>query len=368
MRYMVQRVGTNEWLDKNLPLEEVTRTEELSGPGVLTGRVEPELRDQIANDGFRVLEDYASLVYAVDEDTGEIGSCGLVIPPTPHEETGMNLTAPGLSAYPQGYLFSDSRLWGVQVDPIVVYRDLWDWVQAQPQSDLGVQVVGTEFSSVRIGDNEEPYRLEWFELPDVGAEMDTLVGLTPFDYVHEHVWADDAQEVAEHRIRIGHPRLGRARDDLRFAQGENISGAVQASTSEEYANDVIGIGNGEGAEMIVSRAAVDDGRLRRTRTITDKTIKNQDHLDDLTRRELLRVSPTLDLSEVTVEDHPNAPLGSFLLGDDILVETWLPTYGDIRLWVRVLAITVADTDPGYATLAVQRSSAFLYSPTVEVSS
>ena len=211
-----------------------------------------------------------------------------------------------------------------------------------------------------IGDNENPYRLEWFESPDLGAAIDDLATNTPFDYVEDH-WFKTETTVA-HRITVAWPRAGTFRDDLRFALGENIIDTVPVSTSEEYANDIIGIGNGEGATLVYGRAAVSDGRLRRTRTLTDKTITNVATLQSRIQRALMTVSPTLDLSTVTIKDHPNARIKSINVGDDIRVMTYLPTYGDVDMWVRVLSIGESDDVPGVAVLGVQRSTAFDYNP------
>jgi hypothetical protein len=198
--------------------------------------------------------------------------------------------------------------------------------------------------------------------------MDTLAGQTPFDYLEEHTWADPGRrDFVTHTVRLGHPRLGRARDDLRFVEGENIITKVTAGSSDNYANDVIGIGNGDGAEMIHSQATVDDGRLRRTKFITDKTITRQTHMDDVTRNHLLRLSPALDVTEVVIAESRNAPIGAIMLGDDIEVQVRIEAYGNVRMWLRVLSITEADEESGFAVLGTQRSSAFLYNPTTEVS-
>ena len=368
MRYLAQRVGTGEWIDRDLPLSNVDRTRELDGPGVINATVDPELRQMFHTDGLRVLEDWGTLLYACDDDTGRIQSAGIVAPPTAHDETAQTISAIGFAGYPQGYIRTESTPAYIQVDPITMAIAQWEWMQDQPQSDLGVTIVGdlTTNGRVKIGDNEEPYRLRFVEAPDLGAEIDNLAGSTPFNYVEEHEWANSAMQVVNHRIRIGYPRLGRQRSDLRFALGENIVSTVTAGTAEEYANDVLGIGNGDGAAMVWDRVSVNDGRLRRTKVLTDKTIKNKTVMKDRLRNHLARLSPTLDISEVQIVNHYNAAISAIALGDDIFVQTEIPTYGDVAMWVRVLSITVNDEDPSYAALGTQRSSAFLYNPSESV--
>lgn len=377
MRYLAQRVNTGEWLDRDLPLANVERTRELSGPGSITATIDPELRRMFHTDGLRLLEDWTTAIYAAD-DNGQVRNCGLVMPPTRYEGSSTQLTCAGFSSYPHGYKYTGARLWGPQEgdgtvgkpeiprpDPVVIFRDHWEWIQAQQDSDLGVTVVGDLTSNVRIGDYENPYRLRWWEIPDLGQELDTLAAETPFDYVEEHAWADAEHLEVDHRIRLGWPRLGRRRDDLRFADGENIAVAVAAGTSEEYANDVIGIGNGEGRKMVWARATKRDGRLRRTKILTDKTAR-QDRMDRRVTAHLERLSATLDVESVAIIDHPNARISSIDPGDDIYIQVEVPSYGDVAMWVRVLGIA-QDEDEHRAVLQTRRSTAFIYNSTEEVS-
>jgi hypothetical protein len=310
-------------------------------------------------------------VYAADDD-GRIRNGGIFVDAT-YEDAALRANCPGFATYPHGYIYTDQRLWGpnsaspvlAHPDPLVIVQDHWNWIQTQQDSDLGVQVVGDLKSTVRIGSYEEPYRLVSWEVPDLGAEIDNLAQATPFDYVEEHAWVDpDTRQAVSHTIRLGWPRLG-GRSSLRFAEGENIIAPLTAATSAGgFANDVIGIGNGEGRSMVQSRSTVRDGRLRRQRVVTDKT-RGQASMDRLTQAIRLRSADTLDIASVTVRDHPNAPLSALEVGDDIWVEGTVPAYGDVELWVRVLSITEDDTGD-VAVLATTRSSAFIYSSTVEV--
>ena len=59
-----------------------------------------------------------------------------------------------------------------------------------------------------------------------------------------------------------------------------------------------------------------------------------------------------------VMDHPNAPLGSWQLGDDVLVRADLPWLGEVEVWVRITGWSL--TGESTATLTVQRSDLFRY--------
>lgn len=383
MRYLAQRVGTGEWLHRDLPLSAVERTRTLSGPSTIQATLTPGLRHATHTDGLRILEDWGTFIYAAQTDrngrTGPIVCAGIYIDAT-YEGDTQQFTAPGFATYPHGTIFEDARLWGPDVgsgteenpekprpDPLQIVQDHWAWIQSMPDADLGVRVVGDLASSERIGDYEAPYRLQWWEMPDLGAEIDRLAAETPFDYVEEHEWVDETQQEVDHRIRIGWPRIGRRRDDLRFAEGENIIVPLTGpSTGASSGNNIIGIGNGEGAKMVQSRASVRNGRLRRTVVVTDKT-KGQAEMDNLVRDLAGRLQPTLDITSVAIKDHRNARISAIAPGDDILVQGMLPSYGQGSMWVRVLAITENDDTPGQAVLTTKRSSSFLYSTTTEVS-
>jgi hypothetical protein len=379
LRYLAQRIGTGEWLDRDLPLVDVERTVTLSGPGSITATVNPEMWRLFHSDGLRLLEGWATYLY-VEDDNHNLTDCGIVLPPISYEGEATTLTAAGVATYPHGYLYDSARLWGPSVgtgttaapqfpapDPIRIVQDHWNWIQSRPDSNLGVTLVGDLSSTTRVGTFEEPYRLNQYEYPDLGQQIDDLATQTPFDYVEEHAWASEAQLAAVHQIRLGFPRLGTRRDDLRFADGENIGAVVAATTPEDYANDVIGIGRGAGTSMVVSRSTVSDGRLRRTKVLTNKTA-TQAAMNTATLLYQQKLSAnTLDVGALTVIDHPNAPLSDIDLGDDVFVQTEIPAYGNVALWLRVIGITRSD-NPQVATLTTQRSTSFIYNTVEELSS
>ena len=377
MKYLARRLtGDRAWLHNDLPLSNVQRTRALSGPGGIAADIEPELRERIAEDGRPVIEDWNTIIYAVDEEKpGQpIVNHGIVIPPTTWEEAATRLTCAGVSCYPQGMTFDTERFWGPgnsnpktkapeipRPDPLQIVQDLWDYLQAQPNSDLGVVLTGDLRSGVRIGTYDDPYRLVWWESPDIGDEIDKLAESTPFDYIEDAAWVGEAMDEVAHTVRIGWPRLGGRREDLRFVLNENIVSSDPAESPGAYANDVLGIGNGEGRTMVMSRSTVLDGRLRRTKIVTDKTL-GQYALNRLTVSVRERSSSDPDIASVKVREHPNAPLASIVPGDDIYIQTHIPAYGPVRQWSRVMAVTEAD-DSDEATLTLRRVGAFLYSPT-----
>lgn len=395
MRYMARRILSGEWIDRDLPLVEGENTRVLNGPSLIGGKVPPEFNRHLWNDGMRLAEDWATMIYAVDEDTGDILNSGIVLPPTSYEETSAAIQCAGVMSYAQGYIYTASRLWGPALgepdlygffgniykygtpdlprpDPIEIFADHWEWIQQQQDSNLDVTITGD--TSTRgpngeprspIGNYEEPYRLAWYGAPDLGQEMSNLAEITPFDYIEEADWANEVHTDVSHEIRVGYPRHGRRRDDLRFAVGENvvITPAVQSLAGQ--ANHIIGIGNGEaGPSMVASSVGRVDGRLRRTRVYTNKTITDIEIMRRRLAMQWSALDQRFDVTAVAISDHPNARISSIQLGDDIWLEFDHPEYGEIGLWVRVLSITTGD-DSGAAVLTTSASNLFNYNPIEE---
>jgi hypothetical protein len=366
VRYHAQRILTGEWLHRDLPLSDGVTTRALSGPGGITGSIEPELRDHKAADGLKLIEPWATAIYA--EDDGQIRGAGIVVEPQ-YTGDGLSVEAPGFTTYPHGLIYPKATNFH-RVDPLAVVRYIWQTIQEIPDGDLGIEVVGTDSTPETswIGNNAEPYGLVWWETPDCGGEIDNLAQSTPFDYIERHSWVGLVpKDAVSHRVEIGYPRLGRRRTDLRFAGGENVTNTVPVTESGTVlANDIIGIGRGEGAAMVKAQSTRRNGRLRRTVVLTDKTA-TKEQITRLVQLEDVKRQNVYDVSEVAITDHPNARIASIQPGDDILVRDTLPWLGDFQLWVRVLAIAEDETGDT-AVLSTRRSTAFTYSATVELTS
>lgn len=367
-RYIVQRVLTNEFLEWDLPIGDVAPEWELSGPGGLTGTISPDIGQLRTDDGRLLLEEWGSLIY--EEVDGQIRWGGIVVS-SGFDGPDWKIEAAGLSTYPHGMVFDD-EFTGVQVDPADVVRMIWAHLQGYPNGSLGVAVVGS--TPVRIGTDAEdvqfetgasenvkftagPYTLQWWDTPDCGTEIGNLASDAPFDWVERHYWDDG--DVIRHEITIAYPRAGRRRDDLAFVQGENISKVVTPSVDgDDYANEIVGIGAGEGQGALRRTAAVVDGRLRRTHVFAGKAISSVTRMDTAIARELQERQNALDISSIEVRDHENAPFGSWVVGDDIRVQATVPWLGDVDLWCRI--VSWQRTSDSTATLRLARSDSFTY--------
>jgi hypothetical protein len=229
--------------------------------------------------------------------------------------------------------------------------------------DPTYQAVGTHTASVPAYDivAAAPYQLTWWSDVDCGREIDSLAGDVPFDYVEAFAWNTDRTAVV-HRIELGHPRAGRLRTDLRFAHGENLIEAfVVREVVDGYASQIVVRGKGEGRDAVRGYAGTRDARrVRRVVTVTDQTVGLTTRADAIAATELRKRTGQLTVGQVVIADtHPNAPIGSYAVGDDIIVDAPISYLGDVRLTHRITAFTWAP-DAGTVSLELARSDSFVY--------
>jgi len=399
-RYIAQRATTGAFLDLELPLHRDELSWELSGAGALRATASPDVGNLRAADGRLVLEEWGTLIYA--EADGQIRWGGIVIS-SKFNGADWTIEAAGFSTYPNGQPYTGVYT-KTGVDPAVAVAHIWDHLQSFPDGDLGLRVTGDRTAALvglptgpvslaqvsrqvwdylrargwntRPGDSSriyppdydgdvppradddplEPYSLLWWEAPDCGSEISSLASETPFDYVERHYWNGDT---IAHELEIGYPRLGRRRTDLAFIQGDNVADVVTPEfDGDAYANAVIGLGAGEGQGALRRSTAVRDGRLRRATVYSAKDVATASRLDSAIGAELRRRLDTLTISSVSVRDHPNARIGSWELGDDVLIQATIPWLGDVALWCRITGWTL--TSESTATLSLARSDSFTY--------
>jgi hypothetical protein len=204
----------------------------------------------------------------------------------------------------------------------------------------------------------EPYELLWYEHPNCGEEVDSLAKSTPFDWVERHSWGPGKESIV-HEIEIAYPRFGRLRDDLVFVQEDNATAVfVVDSNGDEFANHIVGLGAGEGQDMLRGEIWENDDRLLVDSVYADKAITDPSRLDAMIADELCARRAGIRITSLDVIDHPNAPLGSWQLGDDVTVRAHVPWLGEISLRVRILGWSLTGEDT--ATLEVERSDFYRY--------
>lgn len=207
----------------------------------------------------------------------------------------------------------------------------------------------------------KPYVLQWWNDTDVGSEIANLAKQSPIDMAESWEWNADKLGV-KHHLKLGYPRLGTRRADLRFAEDENLLAAVLLrETPDLYASEILFRGAGEGRDGIRALSGKPDPkRIRRYKTINDKTVTDKVRAQANADDEYRRRTALLTITEITIDStHPNAPMGSFSLGDDILVQCWIPYIGDVKLWHRIVSYTWRP-DQDSVVIQLRRSEQFVY--------
>ncbi|WP_346100369.1 hypothetical protein [Streptomyces olivaceiscleroticus] len=330
---------------------------ELNGPGSLTGKLSP----RFLNSDFDAVMPTVALIYA--EADGFIRWGGLVWQ-LEAEDRELRLEAAGWSSYLNRRHDHHGELRGrgpyVNADPCKVIRDIWAYAQEQPDGNLGVTVDATN-SSVKVGTPAEPWHSYWYEAPKLGDHVDDLVGEDGAPQYTCHTEYQTNGSVRR-RIVLGYPRLGTRRTDISFKSGVNIVAAPKpVFDGDEYANVVIGTGSGEGT---ATRFAVDpkrNGGLRMEYVLQLPTVNGTDTLGRRIAAERKRRIWMGEVDEIVVRDHPNAPLGSWQIGDDVhvtAVSAWRTWSG----WSRILAESYRPSEaPDQAVLSLARADSFHYS-------
>lgn len=366
-RFLATRLhgdGTETLIAVDLPLTDRGITRAVSGPGGLSGTVPIEVARLVGQDGRPVLEPWACAVYA--ERDGLLVGAGLVTDKSlTMQGPTLALSTRGFSSYLEGMPYEGNSSW-VDEDPANLVRHAWGHVQGFAGGNLGM-VVDSTATPERVGEPEEdveftteegeeveftagPYRWNYWSTHDLGAEVDKLAQNTPLDYIESHSWNG---EQVDHRLRLGYPRVGRRRSDLRFVVGENVIEEPSVGVGL-WASEVTVLGAGEGRKMRSGRASVDrNGRLRRPAVVVDKSLQSNRACNQEASFEIAWRTGANETSTITVMDHPSAPIGSWTPGDEILLQgSGQGWNADLYQWVRILSDVIkVDTDRAVLTIA-----------------
>ncbi|NJA56751.1 hypothetical protein [Streptomyces sp. NEAU-H3] len=329
---------------------------EVNGPGSFSGTIAPRwLKANVTS-----LMPHKALIYA---EADALLRWGGLIWSVEAQEGEYRVEAASWSSYltARHDTHGELRARGpyVNQDPCKIIRDVWAYAQEQPDGNLGVIVDSTN-SSAKAGTPAEPWHSYWYETPVLADLVDGLVeeeGAPQYTCTSRFL----TNGSIEKRIRLGYPRLGARRTDIGFRSGVNITAAPKISYSgDDFANVIIGTGSGEGT---ATRYAVDparDGGLRMERVLALPTVNGTDVLGRRIAAERRIRQIMGDVEEITVRDHPSAPLGSWQIGDDVQVSVHTE-WADWTGWSRIIGDSYkpgenADT----ATLTLRRADTFHY--------
>jgi hypothetical protein len=355
-RYWTQHALTGVQLHPALPLEQAEFGNELNGPGELRATITP----RFVKANVSSLMPGKAVIYA--EADGFLRWGGLIwdIAATDGE---YQIEAAGWSSYLTARHDTHGELNArgpyVNQDPCKIIRDLWAYAQEQPDGNLGVTVDATS-SSATVGTPAEPWHSYWYETPNLGDHLDDLVseeGAPQYTCSCRYL----TNGTVEKRLQLGYPRLGARRTDIAFRTGVNIIDAPPVQyAGDDFANVIIATGSGEGTATRRVEAPSRDGGLRMEHVLALPTVNGTDVLGRRAAAELKRRRVLGQVESITVRDHPNAPLGSWQIGDDVHVTVnnqWVSWAG----WCRIIADSYRPSEsPDQAVLTLKRADAYHY--------
>lgn len=365
-RYILQAIdgsgNPGAILHPELPLTGVSVTTALNATDELTGTITPFSREIKP-----MLTEWGACIWA--EADGQIRGGGILV----HTETvgaAINLECMGLHGYAHGLPYTSNTSYnGVEVDPLDVYRVIWNYIQTATASNVGLQIpnlktglkIGVELAqgefdteSGPISFESGPYQLNFWETHDLGAAIDDLAADTPFQFREIHEWSGG---VITHRMDLAYPRFNVQRKDLRFVVGENV--IIQPTVTQagdEWASELQLLGAGEGRTMVRGSAVMPrGGRLRRVVVVEDKSIKSVTTAGTRAYNLLKARLEIGDITEFTVLDHDLAPMGSVRPGDEVFISLDYDWQEGEGFWVRVQSVQYSPDEGNNYVLTVLRS-------------
>lgn len=370
-RVIVQHARTREILIPDLTITNLVHQRVLSGPGDIQFDVNPE---DHSVDGW-VPKPWGHYIHLerVMQGKRRIWLSGIVQPSEIDPDNGtLHLKAKGFTCYPKGTPWLEDINWLANdiYDPIF---EIWDHLQHDfPNGDLGVELYPRKSGVIALpgyGFDGDLLNLNFFatfvrqsDKLDCGDYIDALAKDTPFDYVERSQWNADGTDILK-KIELGYPRLGLIQDELAFVIGENVlSAKPHMETQTDWVSDVGVSSFFPGLESSYELANADPERLRRYLDEQDGFIDSNERAAAWAHRRLARRQTPPYWEEITINpDHPNAPLGTFDVGDTIVVSGFMPWVGDITQAHKIIAIGCDDTKNEYR-LTLKAEGAFNYDP------
>lgn len=369
-RFIVEEAHTGRILSQDLVAQNPMVLRALSGPCQI--RMEVDTRDPSAV-GID-FKPWGLWIHVERYIQGErrIWASGLVQPSQVDKKTGIiQLVAQGFSSYPKKMPWLEN--WNpLACDIFEVVHKIWDHVQSFPNGDLGVTLYPAESGIIMLPGyafDGNIMNLNFYAMfiratdkQDCQDNIDKLARDMPFDYIEHSAWNVDFTGI-DKSLELGYPRAGVDQDNLAFILHENVLEAKpHIETEIDWVSDVIIDGWWPGTIYSSQLSNADPARYRRVTMEDDARINSNERAQAWARRKLAR-RQTPDYFESVIVDmeHPNAPFGSYDVGDRINVRGKIPPFGEIYQQHKIIAIAVNEADQT-CELTLKAEGAFNYDP------
>ncbi len=296
---------------------------------------------------------------------------GIVQPSDVDPNSGvLHLKAKGFAAYPKGIPWLEDLNWVANdaYEPVV---EIWRHLQEDfPNGNLNVEVYpktsgvemlpGYGFDGDLLNMNFFATFVRAVDKLDCGDYIDALARDIPFDYVERSEWNSDRTDIIK-KIHLGYPRLGLIQETIAFILNENVlSAKPHTETETDWVSDVGVTGWFPGFEYSSTLANADPNRLRRYLDEATANIDSNERAAAWAHRRLARRQTPAYWEQITIDpNHPNAPMGTFDVGDTIIVSGFMPWVGHIRQYHKIIAIQF-DVGKNTCQLQLMAEGAFNY--------
>lgn len=369
-RFVVEQAVTGEILTRDLDVTKPKVFRALSGPSQIQFDVNYE---DLTAAGIP-FSPWGYWVHAEKLVYGQrlIWASTLVQPSQIDEQSGnLHLQAKGFSSYAKGIPWLQN--WNaLACDPFEVVQKVWDYLQSYSNSNLGVNVYpassglemlpGYAFNGNIANLNFFAYFVRASDLTDCGDVINQLARDIPFDYIEQSAWNEDYSAITK-SLYLGYPMAGAQQDGLAFIINENVIEAKPYVEADiDWCSDVIINGWYPGSEYSATFTNAPSNRYRRVISENDAQINSIEIAAAWAQRKLTkRQTPPYWTDISVIMGHPNAPFGTYDVGDRIWVSGYMPWYGDVTTLHKILAIQVNE-EQGTAELSLMAQGAFNYAP------
>lgn len=190
-RYFAQRMSGDgalgDFIDLDVPFQTDGPEEVLSGHNSLSGTISPEYMRLKGPDGRPILEEYGSALWAESPD-GEVWG-GLVTSST-FNGSEWAIECTDLTGVSVDLPYTLANFW-VDVDPLNLFRYIWQYIQQNPGGDFGISIDDTT-SPIRLG-NELVQRADFDLEADPTLETpDEIIDVAPNKFELNADWLASA--------------------------------------------------------------------------------------------------------------------------------------------------------------------------------
>lgn len=368
--FIVEEAHTGEIVSRDLVVLKSQVLRALSGPCQI--RLEIDTRDPSAEDiSFKPWGHWIHVEKQIGNER-RIWASGLVQPSMIDKKTGiLSLVAQGFSSYPKKIPWLEN--WNpFACDVFEIVHKIWAHVQSFPGGNLNVTVEPTESGIIMLPGYSFDGNIANFNFyamfiraadkQDCQDNIEKIARDTPFDYKEHSEW-DPVEYAINKKLLLGYPKIGYDQNNLAFILGENVIEAKPFTEAEiDWVSDIIIDGWWPGSVYSSSISNMDPTRYRRVVQEDDARINSSERAHAWAKRKLSRrQTPPYWESIIVDMDHPNAPLGSYDVGDRINVFGKMPTVGDVFQQHKIIAIAV-DEQSQTCELTLKAEGAFNYDP------